>query len=158
MRIVCAFSDLSPETEVALPRYAQYVDVSYSDEAYFDLLAGLWADGKDVAIVEQDVVVNAGTIQSFRTCPHDCCCAAYQYLGSDAYAGLGCIRFRSALMRRFPDLFDLVAKHDYPGHTPRHWCTCDAAIQRELEKRGESRCLNHARVRHLSPTVSHGCC
>lgn len=158
MRVVCPHTHVSAETVKALRGFrVEFIDVSSSDTAYFDLLAGLWADAADFAVVEQDIVPTVGTLPSFARCSGLWCAAPYPYLGSKTYAGLGCARFRAGLMTAHPDLMDAVALHDYEGHFPRHWCTLDAAIQRELWKRRRHACCNHTPVGHLHDWPSHGC-
>lgn len=153
------FTALSDETDEALTnvRDVELHDVSASDTSYFDLLQILWAAGEDFAIVEQDIVPRPATLASFERCPRAWCAAPYPYLGSPGYTGLGCVRFRGSLTRALPDLMEDVALHDYPGHSPRHWCTLDAAIQRELWKRGRQVCAGHPTVGHLHSVPTHGC-
>lgn len=159
MRVVVPFTHLSNETAQALAgETVEFIDVSGSDTAYFDLLESLWFGTETFAIIEQDIVVAPRTLASFDACSRDYCCAPYPYFGSAIYAGLGCVRFRPGIMQRAPNLMDLVALHNYEGHGPKHWCTLDAAMQRELAKRSEPRCLQHAHVGHLHPTPTHGCC
>lgn len=160
MKVVVPYTKLSWETNVRLVGRPQveYVDVSDSDTAYFYLLQELWDDARDFIIVEQDIVPTNEVLNSFEGCKHDYCCAPYPYFGSAIYAGLGCVRFREGIIRRVPNLMDMVALHDYEGHCPKHWCTLDAAIQRELAKLHEPRCLQHAQVGHLHTTPTHGCC
>lgn len=154
-----AIGGLSPETVLALGERLdiEFRDVSADITAYFDLLEQLWAAGEHFCVVEQDIVVRAGTLASFEACANPWCAAPYPYLGSGAYAGLGCARFRTSLMEKHPDLMDLVALHDYDGHSPKHWCTLDAAIQRELWKAGEHACTSHLPVGHLHDWPTHGC-
>lgn len=158
MKVVCPFSKLKPETRAALKGFrVDYVNVGHSITAYWELLSGLWRTGATFAVIEQDIVVNKDTIPNFARCKNLWCCAPYPYLGSPTYAGLGCTRFRSELMKAHPDLMDDVALHVYPGHCARHWCTLDAAIQRELWARKRHACLAHTPVGHISTGVSHGC-
>ena len=158
-RVVVPFIDVSPETREALAGIdAEYVDVSSSDDAYWNLLSELWASGADFTVIEQDIVVWPDTLQGFVNCPNSWCSAPYSYLDSLTYAGLGCCRFRAEIMRIYPDLMDAVALHDYEGHGPKHWCSIDAAMQRELWKRNEFACTHHATVGHLHSTPTHNCC
>lgn len=162
MRIVVPHTHISRETVISLLGAAsdwEVIDVSGSDTAYFDLLNQLWTAGDEFALVEQDIVVRPSTFASFERCPNPWCAAPYPYLGSSTYAGLGCTRFRSEILAAHPDLMDDVALHNYEGHCPKHWCTLDAAIQRELGKRGRHVCLrDHLPVGHLHDTPTHGCC
>lgn len=160
-RVIVPFTSLHADCAWALenqPFTVEYVDVSGSDTAYFDLLEGLWEAHADFVIVEQDVAVFPTTLRSFVQCKGDWCQAPYQYLGSPVYPGLGCARFRSRLLHSEHELMAAVAKHDYPNHGPRHWCTLDASMQRELWATGRQACI-HEPVRHCSDgRPSHGCC
>jgi hypothetical protein len=158
VKIVVPYTKLSVETEEALAGLrVEYVDVSAELTSYFDLLNELWLACEDLIIVEQDIVINGGTIPGFIRCNSLWCAAPYPYLGAGVYAGLGCVRFRKALMEAHPDLMADVATHDYPGHSPMHWCTLDAAIQRELWARRRHACCNHRPVGHLHDWPTHGC-
>lgn len=132
------------------------VDVSSDEHAYYRLWRRLWDKGDTFCVVEHDIVVRADTFQKFDECANRWCCAPYPYLRGDAYPGLGCVRVRADLMRAFPDLIDDAGKHAFGSHEPKHWCTLDAAIGRELTARGILKCC-HQRVAHLSPWPSHGC-
>lgn len=158
MRTIVPYTRLEPQVTQALAGHqVEFVDVSGSDTAYFDLLAGLWAAGETFAVIEQDIVIRRDTLQAFQECGRAWCTAGYPYLGSVSYHGLGCCRFRASLMHAIPDLMDRVATHKYDGHTLRHWCILDAAIQRELWKDGRATCTAHGPVWHLNDRVSHGC-
>ena len=132
-------------------------DVSGSDTDYWRLLSELWTAGQTFAIVEQDILVKPATLARLDECPQAWCAATYDYFQRPGYAGLGCVRFRAELLSEHPDLMDAVAEHEYDGHCSRHWCVNDAAMQRELWKRGRRVCL-HAPVKHLHDRPTHGCC
>ena len=126
-------------------------------EAYWRLLSDLWEAGDDFVLVEQDIIVREDTLESFDDCPHPWCAAGYRYLGSASYMGIGCVRFRAALLRRHPEMMDRVANRSYPNHGPKHWCTLDAAMQTELQGAREH-VHGHGTVGHLSTDgPSHGC-
>ena len=133
------------------------VDVSASDIAYLELLTYLWRSGETFAIVEHDVVVGPETLAGFDTCPHEWCAAKYPYLRG-VYWGLGCTRFRSPLLQRFPDLMDEVAAYEAPNHPPGHWCVLDMALTAVLRgHRIEWPHQEHGEVGHLSEGPTHGC-
>ena len=52
---------------------------------------------------------------------------------------------------------DRVARYDIAGHGPKHFCTLDYAMQRELRACRIPRCEQHGVVGHVSPVPSHGC-
>jgi hypothetical protein len=160
VKVVVPFTSLSPETSYALFDAREDYTGSYvgtDDEAYFRLLERLWTAGEDFAIVEQDIVVEPDTLESFRACPHSWCCAPYPYL-KGVYSGLGCVRFRSELMRRLPDLMERVAIRANELHPPKHWCTLDAWVQRTMAAAYSQRpCQRHKPVGHLHRRPTHGC-
>jgi hypothetical protein len=132
-RVICPHTDrLFPQVKMALTDNCggtfEMVDVSGSDTAYYELLCQLWADGKSFCLVEHDIVVTLGTIESMDGCGHEWCVSKYPYLRG-TYWGLGCTRFRAPLLKRFPDLMDEVGEYDAPGHGKGHWCpTSDTRV------------------------------
>lgn len=158
MKVVVPYSKVSQETVVSLGgHHAEFINVSDSDTTYFDLLNELWGAQETFAVVEQDIVVTPGVLESFDECAHTWCAAGYPYLGSTGYRGLGCCRFRASLMIADPTLMDRVALHEYEGHCRKHWCVLDASIQRELWAVGRRVCTAHGDVGHLHDRPSHGC-
>lgn len=161
MRVVVPFTHVAPETAQALAGigyHVEFVDVSGSDTAYWELLAGLWEGGETFVLVEQDVKVAPGTLDGLEACPNAWCAATYPYLGSRDYAGLGCTKFAVEFCAQHPDLVEVAGRYEDELHAPRHWCVQDAAIQMELRRRGVWPCLEHGRVGHRDGPPSHGCC
>lgn len=159
MRVYCPYTAISPATRAALDASGyewEPRDVSGSDTAYWDLLAELWTVGEDFAIVEHDVVPSPEALASFDACGHDWCGAAYPYLAG-TYAGLGCARFRAAIMARHPDLMSVVGGMSNEAHGPKFWCTLDAWQRVVLQQRGERQCTAHPGAGHPSHSPSHGC-
>lgn len=154
-----------PETRSALDATTWEwagADVSASDDAYWRLLAGLWRDGASsgflsVAVVEHDIIVTQEALDSLAGCDADWCACPYPYLRGDLYAGLGCTRFRAALMARHPGLLDVVATMSDAGHGPKHWCRLDGWMSQVLASRGERQCRDHPVVGHLGRAPAHGC-
>lgn len=161
MRVVLPYTDLRPEVLWAVQEadheYETF-DVSHSDTDYWSLLSLLWRCGEDFCIVEHDIVVGPGTLDSFEACPQEWCTSPYKYLRG-TYWGLGCTRFRAPLMAAYPELLDEVGEVDAPGHGPKHWCTLDACITRALmRRRREWPHQDHGEVAHLSDgSPTHGC-
>jgi hypothetical protein len=150
MRVVCPFTDLWPETEAALRQYAphaEFIDVSGSVYAYWELLRDLWAEGRDFLVVEHDVVIRAGVIDELESCPEWFCAFAYPYRAIPSAdieilkAPLGCTRYRSQLMVKRPELF---------AGAPLHWEKLNALVEVSL-LRGAV-CLPHT---HLPPVAHH---
>ena len=128
-----------------------------SDTAYYELLRRLWEAEESFCLVEHDIVVTSGTIESFNGCGHEWCVAKYSYLNG-SYWGLGCTRFRAPLLKRFPDLMDEVGEYETPGHPPGHWCVLDMAITAALRARRMEWPHLHGEVQHLGGSQpAHGC-
>ena len=158
--IVPHTAKLAPEVLWALQRVEvdfETVDVSGSDEAYFELFAELWRAGAGFTLVEHDIVDHDGLVATFDRCEREWCVATYPYLRS-TYWGLGCSRFRAALMERIPELVDEVAAYETEKHSPRHWCTLDQAVTTMLRRHGVEWPHVHGEVQHLGTNLpSHGC-
>lgn len=162
MRVVVPFTDLQPETAVALDATGyewEAVDVSDSDEAYWSLLAGLWSDGETFTIVEHDVVVVQNAMRQFEECYGEWCAFPAQYVNGP-YAGLACTKFSAALIARNPQAVVKAGELYDSTHPPRHWCRLDAWLQRQFA--GERRCFHVPVLRHIRdykghPQPSHGC-
>lgn len=91
-------------------REAEFRDVSCDREAYFRLLAELWADGRAFMVVEHDNVPPAGAVEQLAACPEPWCGYAYIYDPVRALAPLegelGCTRFSAGLLRMVPQLIE----------------------------------------------------
>jgi hypothetical protein len=159
MRVYCPCTAITPATRAALDASGyrwEPRDVSASDGAYWALLAELWAAGEEFAVVEHDVVPSPSALASFEACGNDWCSCPYPYLAG-TYAGLGCTRFRAAIMSRHPDLMDVVATMSNDAHEPKFWCTLDGFMQIILRGRGERQCTAHPEAGHPSHSPAHGC-
>jgi hypothetical protein len=133
------------------------VDVSGSDEAYFDLFCECWRDGKSFTFVEHDIVAHSGVVPGFDRCDRDWCAASYPYLRG-TYWGLGCVRFSSRLIERLPEVPDELADWESPNHPPKHWCTLDQSVTTTLRYHGEQWPHLHGEVQHLGTNLpAHGC-
>lgn len=161
MRIVVPYSEGGPSAQTLLALLSPPNDFEarfmWATESYCDLLTELWAAGRDFAIVEQDIVVLQDTMVGFEQCRYPWCSAGYAYLGSKSYHGNGCVRYRASVMADHPDLMAVVAEYQDDRHTKGHWCSLDAAMQRELHRRRVTRCTDHGTVGHLHTVPSHGC-
>lgn len=168
MRIVVPYvgEGLAGETVVALAAHARdgldrirFVELT-DDEAYWRLLHELWAEQRDVVLVEQDIVIHEGVLDGFDRCTNPWCTHGYRYeiyAGFSDYHGAGCVRWRAELMAAHPDLLDVVATRFGPRHPAKHWCSLDAFTQLELQARGVQQCKHQPPVGHTSVTPSHDC-
>lgn len=135
----------------------RYVDVSSSEDAYWQLLSSLWADGQDVVIVEHDVIPDADAIEDLLDCPEPWCAQPYPYVYDRLNWGLACTMFTATAMKRVPDLWTHVAVMSDYLHPPLHWCRLDAWSHRVLTAHGIDRHDHGLQVWHERDTTSHGC-
>lgn len=165
MRVVVPYTHRIKRVERALDSsgyLAEWIDVSQSYQRYWYLMAELWGDGDDFCIIEHDVVVDPEvTLQSFDFCEKDWCSCPYPYpqMSAGYYFGLGCTRFRPAIMERHPDAMQVMP--EWLGwnkqHKLRHWCRVDGWLKSFLYDRDEG-IHPHDMVEHLGdPGGGHGC-
>ena len=166
MTIVLPFTKIKPGVRKALKatgRNWEEIDVSESDEAYWELISSLWREAQDFAVVEHDVIVRPDTFDEFENCQGDWCAFQIPYLHG-YYPGMGCVRFRAGLMRAYPSLLDQVAAMSNEKHPRRHWCVVDGFMRFILTERlMVSQCVHqppvgHYRTYKTHPQPSHGCC
>lgn len=157
MRIVVPFTRVEPRVCAAVGAAADFVDVSSDDEAYWCLLADLWAAGESFTVVEHDIVVNETALASLSECESPWCACAYPYKGV-WLAGMGCTKFSASLMAAFPTAVERAGALSDPWHPRKHWCSLDMFLQVTLNEAGYRRCDVHPHVDHLKPgRSSHGC-
>jgi hypothetical protein len=128
--IVQPYTRLRPEVVQALTGWdVAFVDVSGSDEAYWQLLADLWSKAQTFVIVEHDILVRPDSLDELVECHEPWCSFQVPYVGR-LYAGLSCAKFSAGLIARYPDALDIVGEIDEPPEHPRrHWCRLDSWLQ-----------------------------
>lgn len=98
MDVLCCYTKVAAETRRALTEFApqaEYVSVAGSEFAYWRELSARW-DGRDLALVEHDNVINGSVMAAFRDCAEPWCVFPYPIYGRYLLDwGLGCVRFRS---------------------------------------------------------------
>ena len=163
MKIVVPYTRLRRGVIDALVVHAKtftLVNVAASDEAYFDLLANLWGAAKTFVLVEHDIVVNETTIDELKVCDHDWCAMGFPYRGEEKAYSLACTKFSAELIRKYPDLMEIVGQMSDSMHDPMHWCRLDMWMFMVLDQLGETR-HEHARsqpVGHIGEQFpKHGC-
>lgn len=131
-------------------------------DAYRHKLHELWtlcARAKtDLMVVEHDVVVHHDVFEAFDECANDYCVFPY-WLGASYGYGLGCTRFRAALIMEHPDLIAVAGQRSNDGlPVADHWKRMDTRIRDEARERGllptlvhgePSPCVHEPPVRHL---------
>jgi hypothetical protein len=159
MRVICPYTRLATETKASLDASGypwEAVDVSGSSTAYADLLDGLWAKGETFCLVEHDMVPRDDTLKALDDCPEGWCGFVYRHPVPTAttpyqeLAGLGCTRFRSELMARFPDMMTRShANYARDGWNRRYWANCDERIYLELTRLAVPRHEHGPAITHL---------
>lgn len=151
--------NLRPETRAALDASGMAYETIRmdGDGSYFGLLSGLWSAGETFAVVEQDIVIEPGTMQALGACGSDWCAFPYGYFHTETYWGLGCVKFAAPLLARVPGAMDRVAVMSDETHPAKHWCRIDAWLSLVLGQAGERRCEHLPPVGHLHRYPSHGC-
>lgn len=137
------------------------IPVSHSDDAYWATLADMWDAAESFTIVEHDVIIQPDTIAELALCEREWCSFLVPYFNGP-YAGLGCVKFTTPLIRRNPDALNVVAGMSDPSHEPKHFCRLDAWLQQTLGRAGEQlhihdTILGHVRPYDGPPQPSHGC-
>lgn len=137
MRIVCAHTNLHPETRQALDatgRPWDAVDVSGSPTAYYELLSRLWAEQADFALIEHDVVVNEAVLDDWENCPELWCSAPAETSTTTTGWFAACLqanRWRASVMVAHPSLLEGLPLR------AKHWAGLDGVVLGELEHRGQ---------------------
>jgi hypothetical protein len=160
MRVLLPYTELQSEVTEALDASGfpwEAIDVSDSEEAYFEVLHDMWSFGEAFAVVEHDIVIDPEkSLQGFVECPEPWCACYYPYLRG-LYTGLGCVRFSKALVNAVPGLMDEVSIQSSRHHPPKHWCSIDGWMQFRLAAHNYRIC-RHGPVTNLGETIpSHGC-
>jgi hypothetical protein len=167
--VVCPYvPPLRPRVVEALAGWdVAFVDVSGSDDAYWQLLADMWAKGTGFLLVEQDIVVRPDSLSELELCHEPWCSFQVPYVGR-LYAGLSCAKFSAALISRYPDALERIAGLSDEDHPPSHWCRLDSHLQSHvLNPGGEEMHVHGPPLEHIrddsTPTApwaigpAHGC-
>jgi hypothetical protein len=126
-------------------------DVRASSEAYYGVLAKVWADGVGFIVVEQDIVVNPGNVAELTACQYDWCGFVYG-ISSGYITGLGFTKFSDRLVSRCPDAVTRLDSLPPNGTPPRMWGRLDTQLAQSLMDYEGYRVHRHLPpVRHLNP-------
>jgi len=144
---VGAAHPLTEESVITFSPEAEFYGVAV-DDGYWFLLDEFWRAGEDFAVIEHDIEIRADVLPAFEACRSPWCTFGYptyddfQGNPSRATLSLGCVRFRSELMRLGPDLFDTF--------NSRHWSRLDVeiAVRLHLPPFRAQRCLHEPDVAH----------
>src|SRR6184192_307902 len=109
MKIVCPYTQLSEATEMVLKaehfNEARFIDVSGSDESYFDLVYQLWKEVETFVLVEHDIVPWPGAIRVIHDCEMPLCACPTpigMFNGEYSGMGVGIVKLGKALMIERP--------------------------------------------------------
>lgn len=160
MRVIVPYTHIEPGVLEAIREGGyepELFDVSEDNFAYWELLCVVWKDGEDAAIIEHDIKVRLDTLRGFDLCRKPLCIAKYPYLNG-VFAGLGCTRWRSSLMKAAPDLMLEVGELSNYTHCAKHWCTLAEHIGARFRANNIAITHEHLQVEHLGDQwASHGC-
>ena len=172
MRIVYPFTEegYTPESWESLVdegNRIEAVNVGGSDSVYGELLVELWEKGETFLVVEHDIILPAGIVAEYKACDEEWCSSPYAYFDmpvTTSGGGLGCTKFSSGLMARWPTMMRRAMEIPYTGHAPWHWCGCDWRTYTALRAGGlgasewpAERHQTHTEVKHRAGKCSHGC-
>ena len=151
--VVCAYTQLRPETKAALPPDATLVDVSDDDSRYYWLIQALWHRGDGCVLVEHDIVPNPDSIKSLLACPEPWCSGVYQ-VGINIGSWLGLVKFSPELMQAVPDALNRMEN--------THWKSLDGQLLPYLWQKGYHPHKHYPAVRHINdcgdPNIILGSC
>jgi len=162
MNVMCCFTDLRPETERAVKSFAPdalFADTSGSATAYWEAIKSHWAGVEDLVVIEQDIVITADVVPSFKDCSELWC--SYKYFGPKHLGylsrSLGCTKFSAELQRlvSVEDILDSVFRAE-PGVKvvnvsdagDPEWHVVDVTISSAMDRRNIEPHV-HGEVEHL---------
>lgn len=140
MTVLLPYTRLHPATARLADRHAEgHLRVRLSpgdDAAYWRLLAENWnRDGRDLAVIEQDIGITAGVLPGFAACREPWCGHPYHVAGR-VIVCLGCTRFTAELQAAEPDLLERVGEIGNDGLPAKDWRRLDVRLADELHRRG----------------------
>lgn len=141
------YTAVHPETAQAVPPGTVWVDVSYSDTAYFGALLKWWETGQTFAVIEHDIAVTQHVVDEFENCPEPWCLFGYAEFCHEACMeawrnALGCTRFRRELIEAVPDAVRDIPRDLWDWHN-----LCDG-LGANLRAAGFSHHWHYPPVRH----------
>jgi hypothetical protein len=157
------FTEFAPGVREALTATGHSVTEVYvgaRDDAYWELLNGLWSERRSFIVVEHDIVVRADTFEELENCPFEWCSFGAPYFVG-VHHGLGCVKFSDTLISRHPRLMEQIAEHPPDEkHPPKHYCRLDAYLEQALSseyRHCHETVLGHVRTYDGPPQPAHGC-
>lgn len=112
------------------------------NEDYWKLLSGLWDEGEEFFIVEQDVIVWPGAIPVMQRCENEWCHLPSLCQGRVCKGTFGCVKFGASLIAKHPDVWQT---------TNREWYHLDYEIHKALESdKTVGNCIHWPAASHLN--------
>lgn len=146
MKIICCYTNLTPETKAALPSETRYFDVSHAPDDYFNAFSTIWNQSERFINIEHDIVVPVEQLQELWDCTQPWCTVPYPNVedtGQLIHGALGVAKFHESLMKYFPSFIRDTEKdkgfRNFFGeavYAPRHWRILDVKIVLQMHKRG----------------------
>lgn len=142
MRVIVPYTETHPISLSALSDLcpdAEHFDVSESDTAYAKLLERLWGEYRTFLVIEHDIEIKVEALQEAQSCLCEWSVSPYRgIMGSLVDNALGCTRFRSSLMKRFPDAIARANQIDDNGSIcgPGNWKRLDGRVLHILRTLG----------------------
>lgn len=157
MRVIVPYTQQCEAATVALEKWCtydvEYVDVSSSNERYFEVLRDAWHDGKSFIVIEHDIEIRSDTIASLTKCKHAWCAFPYAMGPAGYETALGCTKFHTSLMKKIPHFMDEVGDFIDPWCPPRDWRRLDCRIFEVMTQRYNiSQHRHEPHVHHHNPT------
>lgn len=152
LKVVCPYTNLQFATEFLLRLEepdTEFVDISHSDGAYFDLVEKLWGLKETFIIVEHDIVIWPGALHEIWECQEPLCAYQAPYNITPVGGrrglsyGLGCLKWHQSLQEDFPNLVN-----DWPRND-RHWTRIDQVIVKKIAE------LNNDTIHYHWPAIGH---
>ena len=110
----------------------------------------MWDDGETFVVIEHDIEIREGTLDSLTQCDEEWCAFPYAMGPSGYMTALGCTKFDAQLMREIPSFMSQVSDQVDPWSPPRDWRRLDRRIfvvltelHGKTEHRHEPHVLHH---------------
>lgn len=133
MKLYVPYTKLNPATRITVWEYDfEFVKLK-GKYGYSEFLKERWDEGKDFLLVEHDVVVWPGAIESLVKCTHPWC--AFDYSKDTVWETqeaelrgipLGCVKITSDFIKQTPDIWD----------NPVDWHVCDLYLFKCAKEKG----------------------
>jgi hypothetical protein len=143
MKVVLCYTHLEAAARLALlsDGIEPVMLETLGQHGYWTALAGLWEQREGFILIEGDIVVWPGAVQSMIDHPADWVARPY-WINGELIPAFGCVKFSTQLIERHPMLMlDLPEEH-------RNWMGLDMRTYEALEAGGE-------KLEVLWPAVAH---